>query len=297
MIYPIAMNMIEDRLNLWGSACQTAFHDALTLFQAFFAAKDAGDPDTDFVLGQLSASCTMTSESALLLIENVRLWDAEALVRSVLEGTYKFAFMCLRADEERANRVREYYYDLPEISRLKRHDRASSILSSVEDPVADEWRPLRDLVLSQAEVEALRSKFPRKQRQALEQKWSFFPLAQAIAQSELPGGEALAGMVYTYGISSHILHQDGDGVSIIMERSRRSFERQQAIELSHGARELSDLLHMAFYRAIAAYHLKELDPRPIFRSMEQYTGLFEELARAYDTWREVEYGRSGEQAC
>jgi hypothetical protein len=286
------MRAVEYRLRSWAFSCQSALHEIFALFRSLFAA-DIGDPEADFVLGQLSASCMMSSESALLLIQSARVWDAEMLVRAVVEGTYKFAFMCVRSDEERTLRIDEYYDHLPAINRLKRHDRASTLIQEAEDPNAVQWRPIRDLIIEEPELTVLRAQFPRKQRQLLEQKWAFFPLAQALAGSDLPGADAVARMVYSYGISSHVLHQDGDAVSMIWERQQRSPDREEAITLSHGARELSDLFHLAQYRAMVAYHLKELDPQPILAIGDKYATLAEELRGAYSAWYENEYA-SGE---
>ena len=49
-------------------------------------------PKTLFVLRLLLINSHITSESALLLIGQVRLWDAEMLIRSVLEGTVRFLY-------------------------------------------------------------------------------------------------------------------------------------------------------------------------------------------------------------
>jgi hypothetical protein len=276
-------------LRAWAYTCQSALHELFSLYKPFFLL-DSGDREADFVLWQLSANCMMTSESALLLVQSARVWDAEMLVRSVLEGTYKFAFMCVRDDSERSQRIREYYDDLPEISRIKRHERAVALLADVENPDAPECRPLRDLLLADEEIESLRQQFPRKARQALEQKWAFIPLAQSLAQSELPGADAVARMVHGYGMSSHLLHQDGSGVAMVWERQSRSKDRESAINLSHGAREISDLLNMSVYRLVAAYHLKGMDPASVYSVRAKYKPLTDELGRAYTEFYDLEYG-------
>jgi hypothetical protein len=232
----------------------------------------------------------MTSESALLLIENARVWDAEMLVRSVLEGTYKFAFMCVHDDVERDLRVQEYYSDLPDIDRIKKHERVAALLDDVEDPDCNECRPFHDLLLTDEELSSLRQRYPRKLRQALEQRWAFFPLAQALSGSEVPGADAVTRMLHGYGMSSHLLHQDGNAVAMVWEREHRSDERNKAISLTHGARELSDLLNLAIFRAVAAYHLKRMDPTPIFRVANEYKLFAQDLDRAYAEFHDVEYG-------
>lgn len=44
-------------------------------------------------LGYLLSACARSTESALLLIAYGQLWDAEMLLRSVAEGTFKFCYL------------------------------------------------------------------------------------------------------------------------------------------------------------------------------------------------------------
>jgi hypothetical protein len=76
----------------------------------------------------------------------------------------------------RAAKANEYWNVLPEISQLKRHQRLEHLLAALGEPanLADEWRPFRDMLLTRQEAEELQTKYPKKVRQPLEQKWSFF---------------------------------------------------------------------------------------------------------------------------
>src|SRR5258708_1249053 len=82
-------------LALWCSECQEILRDSVTEIAGSFRAADAGASEPDFVCQLLSNSCYLTSESALLLVGFRRLWDVEILIRSVVEGTYKFIYLCL----------------------------------------------------------------------------------------------------------------------------------------------------------------------------------------------------------
>ena len=276
----------------WTSAAQRALHDHLKLFQAFFSSEADSDPTTDQVLGMLSTSCMLTTDSALLLIRHARLWDAEMLVRSVLEGTYKFAHLCVRDAVERRRRVEEYWDFLPEAGRLRRHTRAQRLLQSVPDPQADEWRPIRDFVMDPAEVAELQSRYPAKLRKLLERRWSFSEIAHALTSSGLPGAEHFAAIMHTYGISSHVTHQSAEAVQMILERNQREPERIEAIVLAHAAREISDLLSLAFFRVAAAYALKSISLDSVLKTRVSYDPLFENLRAAAHAWHAVEYGQA-----
>lgn len=244
-------------------------------------------------LGLLLNSCHLTSESALILISHCKLWDAESLVRSVIEGTYKFAYLCLGSKSEIEQKVREYEDDLHEISRLTRHARAEAFLAVVKNPQAVSWKPLRDLLLKKEEVAELSARYPQKLRTQLKQKWSFHGLAERIANSNVKGMDGFRQMLYSYGMSSHVLHQDWDGVAMIWDRIRRSDERREGIELTHGAREVSDLALMGalrYYMLLQASGastrmIKRL-AKPEFARCKDYILAAERFSQE---WKKVEY--------
>jgi len=112
----MAIEMSDDKwasLQRWAKAGSQAIYDYLMLCVPIFEELQKGDQEQVFVYRQLAVSCHLTSESALLLIEHGCLWDAEILIRSVTEGTAKFAFMAIGTCEERAKKVKEYWIDLP----------------------------------------------------------------------------------------------------------------------------------------------------------------------------------------
>jgi hypothetical protein len=51
------------------------------------------DPLVRFVAAQLFIDCHLSSESVLLLIREQKEWDADLIVRSVMEGSLKFSYM------------------------------------------------------------------------------------------------------------------------------------------------------------------------------------------------------------
>src|SRR5581483_11528164 len=102
----------------------------------------------------LLTTTARASESAFLLCAYGQLWDAEVLVRSALEGSLKLAYL-LQARETFAAGHSEYAEQLFEIALLKDHRKAVGLLAAVSDPDAPQWRPIRDLLLSDSEVAEL----------------------------------------------------------------------------------------------------------------------------------------------
>lgn len=93
----------------WTEACNEHLRDFLNSCLPVVKDADAIAPSTGFVLNILGSSSHTTSESALLVTRHGRVWDADMLVRSVLEGTAKYAFLCTKDVVEQAARTTEYW--------------------------------------------------------------------------------------------------------------------------------------------------------------------------------------------
>lgn len=289
------MQGVHPVLGPYARMCHDAISDFAVLLAPFFEKLMETEPKTANALGLLSTSCLSTSDTSVFLVGLFRLWDVEILVRSVLEGTYKFIAMCVRNDADRCSRVEEYWDHLPELGRIKTHKRAEAFLVTIDNPDSEVWRPIRELVLSKEELNQLQDRYPRKEQDRLEKRWSFGELSRELAESDVPGAKYLVTMLRSYRLSSHLVHQDSDGVLMIWERDQREPPRREALEIAHGLRELSDVFHLAMLRALSAYQMVGIDPRPILAINEKYSILLARVKEAGRLWRRVEYGGEVEQ--
>lgn len=287
------------QLMQWSSKCSFALGEYFDLCKPFLLSEPEIDPKLQFVLSQLGISCHLTSESVFILIGNVKLWDSDILIRAVIEGTFKYLFLCVGGDDEQRIKLQEYWDDIPEINRIKRHLRIQEFLSKVdafgENSEADEWKPLRDMLLDSSELNELQNRYPRRLRQQIEQKWAFNEIAQFLAKPENdPGGyAAMKSMNFSYGMASHMVHQDADAISIIWDRNQREPERLAAVELAHGARGLSDLIAMAMARSIATYRLHGKDIKPVKELSVSHESFLSEMNMAHKIWFDIEYKKYG----
>jgi len=289
------MHETQTRLVRWSSQRSFVLGEAFDLCRAIFSTDRAEDSKPGFVLAQLALSCHLTSESALLLVSNVRVWDADILVRSVVEGTLKFAYLGSGTDDARAEKTKEYWDVLPDISRLKRHQRVDRFLAVVDNPEADEWRPLRDLRRDQGEFEELQGAYPKKLRQPIEQRWSFAEIGQALSRDDPGSGfDLLKHFLFNYGMASHLAHQDADAVGMVWERFQREPDRYEAVQVAHGARTISDLLVMAMVRTLVLHKVFQRERKPVRELFDQHNGLLEEMHAAQAEWHEIEYGAGAE---
>ena len=249
-------------------------------------------PPVRFVSAQLQISISLTSESILLLILNSKIWDADILLRSVLEGSFKFVYLLMGSPEDRYRKAEEYWNIMPEMARLARHQRATKILKALENEKEMLiWRPIRDLTIDDIEADTLRSKYSIKQRQKLAQKWSFSGISRHFAEHENDKYKNMGILGYDYGMKSHLIHQDGDGVGIIWDRFSRNEERQKSIEIAHAGRIISDICIFGLFRAGELLIACEQDSSVTLDIYNRYISLFENISQARKDWHGIEYGK------
>jgi|ERR1017187_2274207 hypothetical protein len=280
----------QEQLLKWAGETSFWIADVLELCRPMLSEKSSLDDHTKYVLWQLAASCHSTSESALLLVCNVRLWDADVLVRSVVEGTLKFVFLTIGTEAERKIKIEEFDTHLAAFGQMKRHQRLEEFLAIVDDPNADEWKPFRDMLLTNDRLAEFREAYPRKTRQQLEQKWSFGGICAALRKSGQKGIDSFGHMLFNYGLSSHVAHQDTDGIGMVWDRNNRSERRRIAVELAHGGRLVGDIATMAWLRAHTLFQFVGADRQPLKDMWKRREVIAQETADAVKHFHEVEYG-------
>ena len=281
------MDSVEQTLDQWSARCSHLIGNHIDLSVPIYD-KPGLPPRTLFVLRQLLINCHTTSESALLLIGKVRLWDAEILIRSVLEGTVRFMFLCNSDEGPREQRVQEYWEDLPESENIRTHNRLQHILSQVDNPLADEWRPFRDLLLKEEEIGDLQQKYPKNIRGKMEQQWSFGNIVTVMKLSGLPELDFRA-MTFNYGLSSHLIHKDATALKLAWDRVFREDDRRNALELAHGTRMLSDIFTFSSLRTMLFYKVQKEDTKTLKNILENQRPYLEEIEQAFRKWHDIEY--------
>jgi hypothetical protein len=253
-------------------------------------AYDGFDPFVRFVAAQLYIDCHLSSESVLFLVREQKEWDADVIARSVMEGSLKLTYMLEGSAEGAKAKADEYWNVLPLFHAIKRFERARQLLDALPNPDAAEWQPFRDLMVEDAEVSAIRARFSRQDRQVLEEKWSFSGLCRNFAKSEISERRNLAHLAHGYGMSSHLLHKDADGVGMVWERHRREPDRQDAARLGHSARLVSDVCAFSQLRLFSLLRACGQPTQGIKSVEDRYTdNLFSELKKANSQFIGVEY--------
>lgn len=246
-------------------------------------------PYLRFVSSQLFIDCSLTSESVCLLVREGKDWDADLVGRSVLEGTLKYVYMLTGSESEMLEKAKEYWDLLPDFDTVRTSERMIRLLNEVDDPDAIRWKPFRDLVLSQDQIEQNRHGTNRQQRKMMSERWSLAGISKQFTQGSDEGLKPFVHMMHNYGMSSHLLHKDGTGVGIVWDRYQRDPVRQIAVSLAHASRIVSDVCALAKLRLI--YLLRACDePNACVKEInERYQWLERELQKANQQFNRVEY--------
>jgi hypothetical protein len=230
------------------------------------------------------------SQSLVILIQNGRLWDAEIIMRTIMEATIHILFVCYTHEDERGQKIREFWSDLAEINDLKRSEKAKIILQRIGSNRSTEMG-IKPLVLTEDEEKALRDKWPKKRRQSLEQKWSFTEIVFFLESNmhESRGGELIRSTLHNYALSSHLIHADETALSLLWDRNHRAPEEQEKLISAHASRLLSDSLTFMFVVWSAVLDVFRLEKSQLNSIFGEAKALFQQFHKEEDLfWRTQE---------
>lgn len=181
-------------------------------------------------------------ETVLDLTNSYKVWDAEIVLRSAMETFIKFMYIATTPEEERAQRIDEFWNSLAEINSIKMSEQAKKNLQVFGNSEVHRIAYLPLLLPENLEKE-LREKWTRKKRQEVEKKWSFTEIINEISvKGQGTPLENIIALTHGYRMSSHVMHGDETGIQIINERNSRSEEEKNKAYRGHFLRLFSDCL-------------------------------------------------------
>lgn len=125
-----------------------------------------------FVTIQLFTNLYSTSECILILIKKYGIWEADILLRTLVEGSIKYIFLMSGELEGNSDIIKEYYFSIPEMQKISEHKKAKKALELFR-LYSDQKHPFEVSFLSEKELKALEAKYPNKARREIEQRWGF----------------------------------------------------------------------------------------------------------------------------
>lgn len=206
--------------------------------------------DTQRVTIPLFTSLHSTSESILILLQNQAVFDADILLRCLMEGTVKYCYLMNGTEDERKKKYEEYRIILCEIDKLTDHKKAKEAIDILKEFSQNNLTPFEVMVLSDEEEALLTAKYSASKRNEYTRKWSYQALLRALAKDHKEY-EAQLGTLSTYATSSHFCHFDWTGVSAHQEQIMSSRDGSNELyDYLHALRILSNVLSLYLFRVI-----------------------------------------------
>lgn len=204
------------------------------------------------VVVPLFTSLHSTSESILILLLNQAIFDADVLLRTVMEGTIKYCYLMTGTESDKEEKYTEYKEMLTDIDKLSDHNKAVEAVEILKEFSMNSTKPFEISILSDEEFAELSEKYPRKERDALKRKWSYQSLLRSLAR-EYPEYKAQIGTISTYSLTSHFCHYDWTGLSDRNNQVMNATNPDAVVfDIMHCNRILSNVLSMELFR-IAEY--------------------------------------------
>lgn len=193
-----------------------------------------------------------TSESILILLLNHSIFDADVLLRTVMEGTIKYCYLMTGTDEEKKERYIEYKINLTDMDLMFDHKKSSEAVEILKKFSSNNTKPFECDILSVKKLMELKDKYPKRIQNDLKQKWSYQSLLRSLAQDN-PEYKAQLGTLATYSQTSHLCHYDWTGVSCRNAQIEESIKPESVMfDIAHSIRILSNVLSMEIFR-VAEY--------------------------------------------
>lgn len=196
----------------------------------------------------LFASLHSSSESILVLLLEQAIFDADILLRTVMEGTIKYCYLMTGTTEERKNKEYIYRECLTDIDKISDHYKAFDTINILKEFSYNNTKPFESLLLDKDLLENLQLKYPSKIRKQLKNEWSYQSLLRSLAESANEY-KAQLGTISTYALTSHFIHYDWTGLNM---RKANIDEKATSIlyDIIHSLRILSNTLSFYSFRVM-----------------------------------------------
>ena len=208
--------------------------------------------DNQDVTVPLFTTLHSTSESILILLLNQSIFDADVLLRTVMEGTIKYCYLMTGTDDEKKEKYIEYKIKLADIAKISDHKKAIEAVDILREFSNNSTKPFECDILSDEKLSELKEQYPKKEQDKLKQKWSYQALLRSLAKANREY-EAQLGTLSTYSLTSHFCHYDWTGVS---SRNAQIIEAENPnaiiFDIMHSIRILSNVLSLELFR-VAEY--------------------------------------------
>jgi hypothetical protein len=248
MKYAAELNEIQDFMLYATSLCRDGVIKSFSEYGQI-------DSNVDRTLKQLFNYFSDRSQVISHLISCEYIWDSEMILRSAFETAAKIWFICLSSEQDREKLVEEFWGIRAKIHNRKRSRKAGILkqlfLHANSQEEVDIFEALED------KNEFLHDEVNKRERKAIEQKWSFSEIITYLEANYPPAFplEYLSSFLHGYGIASHLIHADDCALDLMLDRALRDKEELLLLKCAHIARIWSDVVGL-WYVSLAALNYR-----------------------------------------
>lgn len=112
--------------------------------------------DNQDVTVPLFTTLHSTSESILILLLNQSIFDADVLLRTVMEGTIKYCYLMTGTDDEKKEKYIEYKIKLADIAKISDHKKAIEAVDILREFSENSTKPFECDILSDEKLSELK---------------------------------------------------------------------------------------------------------------------------------------------
>lgn len=237
------LNEIQDDICVADQLMKKIFFELAPLYK-----KEFGDGQDVSVC--LFTTLHSTSESILILLLNGGIFDADVLLRTVMEGTIKYCYLMTGTKEERLQKYNEYKISLTSIDKIEDHKKALNAVEILKRFSKNSTKPFEAYLLSDEEFIELQKQYPRKLQNELKREWGYSSLLRKLAENDIEY-EAQLGTLITYAATSHLCHYDWTGVYTREEHIMGvGNDETELLDIGHTCRIMSNVLSMELFRVV-----------------------------------------------
>ena len=201
------------------------------------------------------------SESVLILLQHRGIFEADIILRAIMEGSVKYCFLMRGADEERAKKLIEYQRALLSFEKVSDHKKAKEAIEILNHFTSNSTKPFEAMLLDETLVSQIEDSYSRREKAELESKWKYQALLRSLAQDSKEY-EAQLGSLATYAQTSHFIHLDWSGVQQI-QSSIVCGEESYKYGYGHALRIISNVLSIYAFRVLEYMQCNKSFPPPI----------------------------------
>lgn len=244
-------------------------HRNLSISIAPFYKKDADINEfNQILLTELFTQLYSTAESILILTSYGVIWESDILLRTLFEGTMKYIFMMQEHLEEKSDLIEEYYIIVPEMQKIQDHAKAAEAIKIFKENGIDK-HSFQVSLLENEELVKLKEAYSKNRIRELNQKWSYKNILRNLIEKDNKY-DILATTLYTYSLSSHLIHYDGE---CLKQRAgaliNNVVNNDEMLDTAHLLRIISNVVSLGTLRVSEYIKVYNLD-------VEQYDKKFED---------------------